>query len=183
MFDMRVLRDAHMPTHVLAARQSDHSIHPTMLPINLAQFEQAFRVDLNVSPPPPGSTAPVPRMDEETQNLVVSLPVVHMAVPHVESLPLLLLYAMKLETDLGILAHHLLPVQVVAEFPSLPAMLHYLCLIGEIDFERLFRFNQGIRNNTLVLLPTNQELDTVIGNAWHAAAEARRARQRALRQQ
>jgi hypothetical protein len=183
MFDMLVLHDAHMPTHVLSARQSDQpDSAPTMLPINSILFEQGFYLNLEIPPAPPGSTAPVPRIDDRTQRLVVSLPVVHITAPHVESLPLLLLYAMKLENDLLLLAHNLLPVHVVGEFPGLPAMLTFLRILGDYDFDRIFRFNQGMRNNSLTLVPVSEELNTVISNAWNAAAEARRAHQRGGRQ-
>jgi hypothetical protein len=179
MFDMFVLHDAHMPTHVLSACQSDQpDSFPTMFPINSYLFEQGFYLNLEIPPAPPGSTAPVPRIDDQTQRLVVSLPVVHITVPHVESLPLLLLYAMKLENDLPLLAHNLLPGQVIDEFPGLPAMLSLLCQLGDHQFDLIFRFNQGMRNNSLSLVPVAEELNTVISNAWNAAAEARRARQR-----
>ncbi len=177
---MRVLRDAHMPTHVFAARQSDqsHFTPPTMLPFDAALFEKGFQLNLNIPPVPPGSTAPVPRIDEETRMLTVSLPVISITVPHVESLPLLLLYAMKLETDLIVLARNLLPGHVLGEFPSLPAMITFLSPIGDQGFERIFRFNQGMRNNTLAMVPRADNLQTVISNAWNAVAEAHRARQR-----
>lgn len=180
---MLVLHDAHMPTHVLSARQSDQlNTFPAMLPINSSLFEQGFNLDLEIPPAPPGSTAPVPRIDDQTHTLVVSLPVVHITVPHVESLPLLLLYAMRLETDLLLLAHNLLPGDVVEEFPCLPAMLTFLCALDDHKFDRIFRFNQGMRNNSLSLVPVAEGLNTVISNAWNAAAEARRARQRGARQ-
>lgn len=184
IFDMRVFRDAHMPTHVLAARQSDqiHSSPPTMLPVDVTLFESGFHINLNIPPAPPGSTAPVPRIDEGTHMLIVSLPVIAITVPHVESLPLLLLYAMKLETDLLVLARNLLPGQVVGEFPSLPAMVTFLSLIGDYGFERIFRFNQGMRNNTLAMVPKADDLHVVISNAWNAVAEVHRARQRETRQ-
>jgi hypothetical protein len=181
IFDMRVLRDAHMPTHVLAARQSDqgHRTPPTMLPIDATLFEEGFQLNFNIPPVPPGSTAPVPRIDEETRMLTVSLPVISITVPHVESLPLLLLYAMKLETDLIVLARNLLPGQVLGEFPSLPAMITFLSPpMGHQSFERIFRFNQGMRNNTLAMVPRADSLQTVISNGWNAVAEAHRARQR-----
>ena len=172
-----------MPTHVLSARQSDQpNSVPTILPINSSLFEQAFSLNLEIPPAPPGSTAPVPRIDDRTQNLVVSLPVIHITVPHVESLPLLLLYAMGLERDLLLLAHHLLPGKVVGEFPGLPAMLTFLCMLGDLEFDSIFRLNQGMRNNSLSMVPVAEELNTVISNAWNAAAEARRARQRGARQ-
>lgn len=180
---MLVLHDAHMPTHVLSARQSDRpDSAPTMLPINSTLFEQGFGLDLEIPPAPPGSTAPVPRIDEQSQRLVVALPVVHITVPHVESLPLLLLYAMKLETDLLLLAHNLLPGRVVGEFPGLAAMLSFLCILGDYEIDRFFRLNQGMRNNSLLLVPVAEDLNTVISNAWNAAAEARRARQRGTMQ-
>jgi hypothetical protein len=179
---MLVLHDAHMPTHVLSASQSDQpGSFPTILPINSSLFELGFYLNLEIPPAPPGSTAPVPRIDDRTQRLVVSLPVVHITVPHIESFPLLLLYAMRLERDLLLLAHNLLPGQVVEEFPGLPAMLTFLCRLGDPEFDRIFRLNQGMRNNSLSMVPVSEELNTVISNAWNAAAEARRARQRGAR--
>ena len=153
-----------------------------MLPINAVLFEQAFRLTLDLPPALPGSTAPVPRIDEHTQRLVVALPVVRLTVPHVPSLALLLLYALRLEADLVRLAHILLPAPVVGEFPGLPAMLALLSLRGEPELDAIFRLNQGMRNNSLVLVPVVEELNTVISNAWNVAAEARRAHLRGARQ-
>ena len=180
-FQMLVLHDAHMPTHVLSVRQSDQSPSnpPTFLPINSSLFEQGFRHLSHLIPPsPPGSTAPVPLIHPSSQRLVVSLPVVPITVPHVDSLALLLLYSMNLESDLLLLAQNLLPGHVVGEFPGLPAMLTFLCLMGDYEFENVWRFSQGMRNNSLALVPVKEELNTVVENAWNAAAEARRARSR-----
>jgi hypothetical protein len=185
-FNMQVSRDAHMPTHVLAVTAPDQnpSIPPVMLPIDVTRFERAFRFDLNIPPAPPGSTAPIPYTDTvgDSQVLMVTLPVLFITVPHVASLPLLLLFGMKLETHLNLLAWSLLPVNVVEEFPNAAAMALILSRTRDDQFERTYRHNQGIWKNTLALGFNDASIDEIVQTAWNVTAEARRIRHRAARQ-
>ncbi|KAJ3502028.1 hypothetical protein NLJ89_g9072 [Agrocybe chaxingu] len=57
--DMLVLRDAQMPTHVLAVSQPDQpTAAPLMLPIDATLFEQGFRLKLSLPPRASRYTAP-----------------------------------------------------------------------------------------------------------------------------
>jgi hypothetical protein len=185
-FNMQVSRDAHMPTHVLAvtAPEQNPSTPPVMLPIDSTLFERGFRFDLSITPAPPGSTAPIPYTQTvgESQVLMVTLPVLFITVPHVASLPLLLLFGMKLETQLNLLAWSLLPVNVVEEFPNAAAMSLILSHIRDDQFDRTYRHNQGIWKNTLALGITDPSINEVVQTAWNVTAEARRIRQRPARQ-
>lgn len=185
-FNMQVSRDAHMPSHVLAVTSPDQnpSIPPVMLPIDITLFEQGFRFDLDIPLPPPGSTAPIPHLQTQgdSQILMVALPVHFLVVPHVTSLPLLLLFGMKLETYLNLLAWSLLPVNVVEEFPNAAAMSLILSRVPDDQFGRTYRHNHGIWKNTLALGITDSKIDDVVHTAWNVTAEARRIRQRAARQ-
>lgn len=183
---MQVSRDAHMPTHVLAVTSQDQnpSTPPVMLPIDITLFERGFRLELDIPLPPPGSTAPVPHMQTQgdSQILMVALPVHFLVVPHVTSLPLVLLFGMKLETQLNLLAWSLLPVNVVEEFPNAAAMALILSRVPDDQFGRMYRHNQGIWKNTLALGFSDSKIDDVVHTAWNVTAEARRLRQRAARQ-
>ncbi|CAA7266173.1 unnamed protein product [Cyclocybe aegerita] len=177
--DMFVLRDAQMPTHALAVSQPDQpTAPPLMLPIDATLFEQGFRLKLNLPAVLPGTTAPVPRLTGVPQALMVSLPVVHVTVPHVSSLPLLLLYGMRLETHPNILAWSLLPVDVVEEFPNAAAMALNLSRYRDDRFERIYRHNQGLWKNILSLGLNDTRILELVQTAWNVTAEARRIRQR-----
>jgi len=185
-FNMQVIRDAHMPTHVLAVTAPEHntSSPPLMLPIDATLFEQGFRFDLNIPQTPPGTLAPVPHTQTvgDSQVLMVTLPVLPIVVPHVTSLPLLLLFGMKLETQHNLLAWSLLPVNVVEEFPNAAAMALILSRDHNDRFDRTYRHNHGIWKNILALGMNNQKISGVVQTAWNVTAEARRIRQRAINQ-
>jgi len=181
-FDMPVRRDAHMPSHVLAVYQTNaNPFHPlSMLPIDASLYEQGFRVELNLPPAPPGSTSPVPHQLEGTKTLAVTLPVVPLSVPHATSLPLLLLFGLRLETEPNLLAWRLLPANVIEEFPNASAMAQVLSRLRDDRFEQLFRYNQGIWKNILALGLRNKVLVEMVQTVWNVTAEARRIRQRML---
>ncbi|KAF8810342.1 hypothetical protein BYT27DRAFT_7253929 [Phlegmacium glaucopus] len=185
-FNMQVYRDARMPTHVLAVTSTDHNpaSPPLMLPIDATLFAQGFRFDLNLLPASPDALAPVPHTDTvgDSQVLVVTLPVFFITVPHVGSLPLLLLFGMKLETELNLLAWSLLPVNVVEEFPNAAAMSLILSRNRDDRFDRMFRHNQGIWKNHLAIGANDQRIVHALQTAWNVSAEARRIRIRAARQ-
>jgi hypothetical protein len=178
---MPVRRDAHMPSHVLAVYQTNAnaSVPPLMLPIDATLYEEGFRVELNLPPAPPGSTSPVPRQ-LEGETLVVTLPVVPLSVPHAPSLPLLLLFGLRLETEPNCLAWRLLPANVVEEFPNALAMAEVLSRLRDDRFELLLRHNQGIWKNILALGLKHTVLVEMVQTVWNVTAEARRIRQRML---
>ena len=175
-----------MPTHVLAvtAQDQNSSSLPVMLPIDVTLFEQGIRFDLNSLPAPPGSIAPIPYTHTigDSQVLMVTLPVLFLTVPHVASLPLLLLFGMKLETQLNLLAWSLLPVNVVEEFPNAAAMALILSRSRDDRFDRTFRHNQGIWRNILALGFNDRRIVEVVQTAWNVTAEARRIRRNAAAQ-
>ena len=178
--DMVVLRDAHTPTHVIAAFQADGSpsTHPLMLPIDVGSYERGFRVGLDLPDALPGTTAPIPRELGNSQTLVVTLPVIPLAVPHIGSLPLLLLYGLGLETQPNLLAWRLLPSQVVEEFPNAAAMAQNFARLNDDEFGKFFGYNQGLWKNILALGLTDTRTVELVQTAWNVTAEARRIRQR-----
>ncbi|TFK31713.1 hypothetical protein BDQ12DRAFT_93371 [Crucibulum laeve] len=177
--DMPVLRDAHMPTHVLAVLPPDGiTSPPLMLPIDAGLYDEGFRDGLALPESPPGTAAPVPRLHESTQTLIVTLPVVSLTVPHPASLPLLLLFGLGLETQPNYLAWRLLPAQVVGEFPNASAMAHVFSRFREETFEQCFRYTQGIWKNVLALGLKRAKIVELVHTAWNVTAEARRLRQR-----
>lgn len=177
---MPVRRDAHMPSHVLAVYQTNAntSIRPLMLPIDATLYEDGFRVELSLPAAPPGSTSPVPRELEDSNALVVTLPVVPLSVPHAPSLPLLLLFGLRLELEPNLLAWRLLPANVVEEFPNASAMAQVLSRLRDDRFEQLLRYNQGIWKNILALGLKDTVLVEMVQTVWNVTAEARRIRQR-----
>lgn len=182
-FDMHVVRDAHMPTHVLATTQPDQnpSIPPLMLPIDLTLFEHGFPIELNIPPAVPG-TAPIPRLVPVggSRVLMVNLPIVPLTIPHVNSLPILLLYGMRLETDTNILSFELLPVNVVEEFPNAAAMSTVLARHPSEVFENTYRHNQGLWKNILSMGLNHTRILELVQMVWNITAEARRIRYRTI---
>ena len=178
--DMVVLRDAHTPTHVIAAFQADGSpsTHPLMLPIDVNSYERGFRVGLDLPDALPGTTAPIPRELGNSQTLVVTLPVIPLTVPHIGSLPLLLLYGLGLETQPNLLAWRLLPSQVVEEFPNAAAMAQNFARLNDDEFGKFFGYNQGLWRNILALGLTDTRTVELVQTAWNVTAEARRIRER-----
>jgi len=63
----------------------------------------------------------------------VTVPLVPLQVPHVPSIPLLLLYALNVRTNPSALAVTLLPLSVAEEFPSAAAMAQALAAHCERD--------------------------------------------------
>ena len=171
-FDMPIFsRDAPRPTHVLAASSPDQpTIPPLMLPIDAALFSRGFPLDLALPTAPTGPRA--------NGSGTLTLPVVHLSVPHPGTLPLLLLFGMGLEREPNMLAWALLPVSVVEEFPNAAAMSLVLARVPSERFERVFRHNQGLWRNILSLGLTDAAMYQLVQTAWNVTAEARRIRQR-----
>ncbi|KIK61344.1 hypothetical protein GYMLUDRAFT_225029 [Collybiopsis luxurians FD-317 M1] len=175
-FDMPITRDAHMPSHVLALYPTTtSSAPPLMVPVDAAMYNNGFRVDL-IPPAIPGSLAPVPYHHPTTGIPTVSLPVVSISVPHVPSVPLLLLFGLRLETQTNLLAHHLLPAQVIEEFPNAAAMAQVMASLSDEELQRRVAYNQGIWKNVLALDLKDQSVVELIQTAWNVTAEARRLR-------
>ncbi|KAF9540946.1 hypothetical protein CPC08DRAFT_770706 [Agrocybe pediades] len=123
---------------------------------------------------------PVPRphavFSGKGTTLYVSLPVIRLQVPHVRSLPLLLLYGMGLETNTNILAYALLPVQVVEEFPNSAEMAMILARHRESMFDGIYKHNFGMWRNALKLGVVDTELMKILHTAWNISAEAKKLR-------
>lgn len=171
-----VIRDAHMPTHALAL-MSPENVH-LLIPLHSDLYNANFRVEL-LPQPPPGTAAPIPHTTSGSLIQQVTLPVVQAQVPHVASLPLLLLYALDLETDTNLLAWSMLPSEVVEEFPNAAAMAQIMAHVDdEDDFQSRLKFTQGLWKNTLALGLQNTSIVGLIHTAWNVIAEARRIRQR-----
>ncbi|KAJ4490380.1 hypothetical protein J3R30DRAFT_3653708 [Lentinula aciculospora] len=177
-FDMLITRDAHMPSHALALYQSTTTsfIQPLIVPIDVDMYNNGFRVDL-IPPAAPGSTSPVPYRDSTSGALTVSLPVVPISVPHIASIPLLLLFGLGLETQSNFLALHLLPPQVISEFPNSAEMAREMSLLADEEFQQRLRYNQGMWKNILALDVKDSKIVELVQTAWNVTAEARRLRQ------
>jgi hypothetical protein len=153
-----------------------------MLPIDLTLFERAFPIELNIPPGAP-DTAPIPQhaLVGGSQVLIVNLPIIPITIPHVSSLPILLLYGMRLETDTNILSFKLLPVNVVEEFPNAAAMSTVLARHREEAFENTYRHNQGLWRNILSMGLNHTRILELVQMVWNITAEARRIRRRTTR--
>jgi len=182
-FDMRIRRDAHMPSHVLAVfdipeTEWGSSYEPLLVPIRVDLFARDFRTNI-IPPSPPGSTFPVPHSVQHTVGQFVTLPVIPMLVPHAPSIPLLLLFGLGLETRSQLLCCHLLPSEVIGEFPAPPTMANLMATICSDDQLREHsKFNQGLWKNILSLGPRDLKFIEVVQTAWNVTMEARRIRKR-----
>lgn len=181
--DMRVKRDAHVPSHVLAVfdipeSEWGSSYEPLLVPIRVDLFTRDFRTNI-IPPSPPGSTFPVPHSVQHTVGQFVTLPVIPMLVPHAPSIPLLLLFGLGLETRSQLLCCHLLPSEVIGEFPASLTMANLMATICSDDQLREHsRFNQGLWKNILSLGPRDLKFIEVVQTAWNVTVEARRIRKR-----
>lgn len=71
------------------------------------------------------TTTPLPDsfVDGTPAGRIITLPIVHIDVPHPDSIPMLLLFALGLEQDISLFTRQLLPDDVMAEFPNSEAMV------------------------------------------------------------
>lgn len=167
-----------MPTHVLQIIESEADLaQPLMAPIDANLFALGFRSPI-VPAPPPGTTSPVPHFTSNSQTQVVTLPVVQITVPHVGSIPLLLLFGLGLETDPNLMAWRLLPVEVIEEFPNAAAMSGVMSHIGDDRLKQYAILNQGLWKNVLAWGLRDPKITQIVQTAWNVTAEARRIRHR-----
>lgn len=134
----------------------------------------------------------------------VVVSVLPLQVPHVPSIPLLLLYALGVRRNPSTLAATLLPLSVAEEFPSAAAMAQAMATHCECDsadiaagdrdgessardeaggwqlLDRYTVYNQGIWKNVLALGLQDSRVMSVVQTVWNVTAESRKilARQR-----
>ncbi|OBZ76425.1 hypothetical protein A0H81_03127 [Grifola frondosa] len=198
---LRVLRDARVPTHVLAildgslSRSASEDIatpssplssspaspmfpspitptSPLAVPIDAELFAQKFTNAASRLPPTAlPPLRPVPRWDAAARAHVITLPVVPLHVPHPPSLA----------SCYCLLATYLLPVPVIGEFPHHPAMAEALaCRCADGALHAYAAFNQGLWRNVLALAPADPAIVDIAHVAWNVTGEARRLRARYL---
>ncbi|KAH7912847.1 hypothetical protein BJ138DRAFT_1003618 [Hygrophoropsis aurantiaca] len=188
-FDMPVLHDAHMPSHILAVfdtsqNESDpgpSSSHPIiMIPTHVDLYARGFCTRI-LPQSPPGTVFPVPHRNAANRQ-VVTLPVVPTRVPHALSMPLLLLFGLGIESRARLLSCRLLPAEVIGEFPSAPVMAQQLAAISTDDqLHQRISFNQGLWKNILALGPRDTHFIKLVQTAWNATVEAQHIRRRTSR--
>ncbi|KAG2361036.1 hypothetical protein BDR07DRAFT_1288156 [Suillus spraguei] len=179
--DMRVKRDAHTPSHVLAVfdipeSEWGSSYQPLLVPIRVDLFTRGFRSKI-IPLSPPGSTFPVPHYAENAEEQFVTLPVVPLLVPHAPSIPLLFLFGLGLERRSHLLCCCLLPAEVIGEFPAPPTMANIMAtLCSDEQLREHSKFNQGLWKNILSLGPRDLHFIELAQTAWNVTVEARRIR-------
>ncbi|KAG6380292.1 hypothetical protein JVT61DRAFT_8400 [Boletus reticuloceps] len=125
--DLRVLKDAPVPSHILAVfdippSEWEPSYSPILVPIRADLHVRDFRTNI-IPQSPPETPYPIPHVSTRPNcGRFVTLPVVPLHVPHAPSIPLLFLFALGLEQRSQLLCCRLLPPEVISEFPALPAM-------------------------------------------------------------
>lgn len=178
------------PTHCLAVTQSNAPPNSPilMLPVDSGLYAKGFALDLTW--PSEDDPSAVPAETEATGDTPVTIPqlsegpvrislsVVPIVIPHVTSLPLLLLFGLGLETDVEKLPYRLLPAAVVAEFPAPAAMAEIFARFPEQQFERYHMYIHGIWKNILALGLKDSRIVEIVSTAWSVASDARRIRQR-----
>lgn len=182
--DMRVVKDAHVPSHVLAVfdvAQGDWgpTYQPTLMPVSADMYTRDFRTNF-IPQSPPGTPYPVPYWVADLGEQYVTLPVIPTLVPHAASIPLLFLFGLGFERRSQFLCCRLLPTEVIEEFPAPQAMAQLMAeRCSDEQLANHIRFNQGLWKNILLLGPRDTEFIEVVHTAWNATVEARRIRQRA----
>ncbi|KXN91550.1 hypothetical protein AN958_00536, partial [Leucoagaricus sp. SymC.cos] len=185
-------RLSYRPTrrHYLAATQSNAPTNSPVLilPVDAHFYRRGFNPDLTwpnndeavERPVESENTEDVPVTIPPLSNepLRMSLPLCPISVPHLISLPLLLLFGLGLERDVEQLPYRLLPASVVAEFPAPAAMAEIFAKFPEEQFERYYMHIKGFWGNILALGLKNERIVQIVSTAWNVATEARRIRQR-----
>lgn len=182
--DLRVLKDAHLPSHILAIfdippSDWEPSYSPILVPIRADLHLRDFRTNI-VPPRSCGTSYPNPHVSLRSGSRFVTLPVVPLHVPHAPSIPLLFLFALGLESRSQLLCCRLLPPEVISEFPALPVMAELMArLCSDRQLTDYTVFNQGLWKNILFLAPRDTGFVGIVRTAWNVTVEARRNRQRA----
>ncbi|KAF9224931.1 hypothetical protein BS17DRAFT_57738 [Gyrodon lividus] len=183
--DLRVLKDAHIPSHVLAVfdipeSEWEPSYQPIMVPIRTDLYTRDFRMNI-IPPSPPGTAYPIPYSLPHSDGQFVSLQVIPIQVPHAPSVPLLFLFALGLESRSHVLCCRLLPSEVIEEFPAPAAMAQSMSeLCSGRQLAEYIMFNQGLWKNILLLGPRDTHFIGQVQTAWNVTVEARRIRQRTV---
>jgi hypothetical protein len=145
-----------------------------MIPIRADLFVKKFRVD--ILPASAEKKSSIVSLGNGSYRRVV--PVVPIRVPHVPTIPLLLLYGLGLEVRTDLLAWRLLPPQAIEEFPNAAAMSQVMARIcGEDQMARYVTHNQGLWKNILALGLRDAMIVEFVQTAWNVTADARRIRQ------
>ncbi|KIM73649.1 hypothetical protein PILCRDRAFT_828948 [Piloderma croceum F 1598] len=177
--DMEVIRDAQLPTHVLAlspiqASATGRGSYPLMVPIVAEIWGKKLTVPLPAAPP--GLTPPAPRWDATQQRprQLITLPVIPLEVPHPETVPILLLFALGLEPLPNMLASCLLPADAVGEFPAAYEMSNVMAKNHSIaEIISYVEQNRHIWENALNLGVKDEKIISIVGKAWKVTARAR----------
>ncbi|KAG6812450.1 hypothetical protein H0H92_002818 [Tricholoma furcatifolium] len=161
--------NASLPTHVLFVDCPSSGSH-LALPIDAELYASGLRADLPVP-----ESAPAPSLNSSMHTLTV--PVVPLRVPHPPTLPLLLLFALSLETSPHTeLAYRLLPPSAVEEFPNSAAMSTVLARGAGLG--AVVERNEGMWRNVLALGVSDAKVVEMVGMVWSVTKEARRVRAR-----
>jgi hypothetical protein len=105
---------------------------------------------------------------------VVALPVIPLEVPHPDTVPILLLFALGLEPLPNMLASCLLPSDAVGEFPAASEMSNAMANNHGIDeITAYVEQNRHIWENALNLGVKDRKIIDMVGKAWKVTARAR----------
>ncbi|KAH9962227.1 hypothetical protein BC827DRAFT_1267205 [Russula dissimulans] len=195
-----------LPTHLLAIHDvplTDPNVTLTLIPVNADTFSHKLpstditgaRHQHHYHPPTrvvsSSSSTVVPGMPLTLPlPATVTVPLVPLQVPHVPSIPLLLLYALNVRTNPSALAATLLPLSVAEEFPSAAAMAQAMAAHCERDeanasaggggggisptLDRYTVYNQGMWKNVLALGLQDSRVMSVVQTVWNVTAESRK---------
>jgi hypothetical protein len=177
--DMEVIRNGQLPTHVIAlspiqVSAAGQGSYPLMLPIVAEIWGRKLTTPLPVAPS--GPTQPAPRWDATQQRLrqLITLPVIPLEVPHPETVPILLLFALGLEPLPNMLASCLLPADAVGEFPAAYEMSNVMAKNHSIvEIISYVEQNRHIWENALNLGVKDEKIISIVGKAWKVTARAR----------
>ena len=175
--DIEVVRNAQLPTHVLALSRLQTSAagpgsYPLMVPMDAERWHKKLTTPLPIAPP--GPTAPAPHWDATRSRQVITLPVVPLEVPHPETVPILLLFALGLEPLPNMLASCLLPPDAVGEFPAASEMSNVMAKNHSIaEIIAYVEQNRHIWKNALNLGVKDEKIINMVGKAWKVTARAR----------
>ncbi|KAL0946232.1 hypothetical protein HGRIS_012491 [Hohenbuehelia grisea] len=174
-----VTREGHMPTHALALLEPNaNPAQALIVPVDARLYMQGFRTEV-LPPPLSGVPLPAPHRAPSSNTPVITLPVVPISVPHIHSMPLLLLFGLAFETNINNMASRLLPSQVIDEFPHAAAMSQRMAAhLSDEQLHAYVTFNKGLWKNILSLGLRDTQIMEHVQTVWNVTAEAVRVRQR-----